>query len=150
MAKKLKSDNDNNNGNGQEPEQDDMKSMMKMLLQNQKDINDRLDHEEKKNTLQEKALLQMVNFLYDTDDKHIPELTRIPVQAARPFALGMALETILDDAYKDIPLSKTVRLHYMRLMRSVGGIHLGRGLRLAEDQAQAVADAAEEMDLGDS
>lgn len=146
MVKKLKDDNEQNN---EQSQGQDLKSMLKIVMQNQQDINDRLDNNERKSIANEKALLQMVNFLYDTDDKHIPELTRIPVAAARPFALGMALETILDDATKDIPLSKTVRLNYMRLMRSVGGIHLGRGLRLAEDQAQAVADASEEMDLGE-
>lgn len=144
MVKKLKDDNE------REPEEKEpsIKELLNIVLRNQKDINDRLDDNEKKNIAQEKALLQMVNFLYDTDDKHIPELTRIPVQAARPFALGMGLETILDPAYADIPLSKTVRLHYMRLMRSVGGVHLGRGLRLAEDQAQAMSDSLEEGDLG--
>lgn len=144
MLKKLKNDNEQS-----VEQQDDLKSMLRIITQNQQDINNRIDAQEQKAVANERALLQMVNFLYDTDDKHIPELTRIPVAAARPFALGMALETILDDSQKDIPLSRTVRLQYMRLMRSVGGIHLGRGLRLAEEQAQAVADAAEEMDLGE-
>lgn len=124
--------------------------LLRMIINNQRDLSQRLDDMEQKATSQNsQALLRMVNFLYDTDDKHISELTRIPLNAVRPFALGMALESILDPNYdSSVPLSQVVRNNYMRLMRSVGGVHLGRGLRLAEEQAQAAAEEAEEMELG--
>ena len=97
------------------------------------------------------ALLRMVNHLYNTDDEHLPELTRIPINAARPLALGMALESILDEDVQsgEVPLSKKLRNYYFRLMRSVGGVHLGRGIRLAEEQAAAEIERAEELELGE-
>jgi hypothetical protein len=152
MVKKIKLKDDNEKGElppKEEESTSELKAIMKDVIKGQKDINDRMNDYEKKRSVEERALLQMVNFLYDTDDKHIAELTRIPVPSARPFALGMALETILDEDKKDIPLSRTVRINYMRLMRSVGGVHLGRGLRLAESQAEAAATEAEEMELGE-
>ena len=147
----VKKEKDNNNTNNTENVLDsEMKTMLKALIENQNKLQERLDYIEGNNAnINSKALLQMVNFLYDTDDKHISELSRIPVTSARPLAYGMALEAILDPKMKDIPLSQVLRNNYLRLMRSVGGIHLGRGLRLAEDQAAAAAEEAEEMDLGD-
>ncbi len=106
--------------------------------------------EERENNSTSAALLRMVNLTYDTDDNHLPELTRIPISSARPHALGMMLESLLDPDIQDgsVPLSRKLRNYYFRLMRSVGGIHLGRGVRLAEEQASSEAEKAEEMELG--
>ena len=148
MAKKQKlvELEDENNDNSS------LKAMLKTIIANQEEITERLDDVEKgkgKNG-DNAALLQMVNFLYDTDDKHLPELTRIPIQAARPHALGMMLESILDEDIQsgEVPLSRKLRQYYFRLMRSVGGVHLGRGVRLAEEQAAAEAEKLDEFELG--
>lgn len=148
---------DSNRNNGRKDDLEN-KALLNTLIENQKtltshiaEINERMLDLETRRSSENKALLQMVNFLYDTDDKHIPELSRISHPAARPFALGMALESILDEDVQSgaVPLSQKVRLNYLRLQRSVGGVHLGRGLRLAEDQAQAAAEEAEERELGE-
>jgi len=125
--------------------------ILKSIVGQQKELVDRIGDLEKRNTSSALALLQMVNFLYDTDDKHLPELTRIPVQAVRPHALGMMLESLLDEDVQsgEVPLSRKLRNYYFRLMRSVGGVHLGRGVRLAEEQAAAEAEKTEEMELGE-
>lgn len=128
-------------------------ALLQAIVTQQKDMMDRMDELEQKGTASSAdALLRMVNLTYNTDDVHLPELTRIPLQAARPHALGMMLESLLDDDVQsgEVPLSKKLRNYYFRLMRSVGGVHLGRGVRLAEEQAASEAEKAEEMELGDN
>jgi len=131
---------------------EDLKSMLQAIIANQQELKERLDEfeEGKDKNHGNEALLRMVNFLYDTDDKHIPELTRIPLQTAQPLALGMTLDSIFDEDVQDgtTSLSQKLRLYYFRLMRSVGGVHLGRGIRLAEEQAAAETEKAEELELG--
>ena len=130
----------------------DLKAMLQTIINSQQEQAERLDELEEgkgKNDTGE-ALLRMVNFLYNTDDKHILELTRIPMQTAQPLALGMTLDSLMDDDVQsgEVSLSTKLRLYYFRLMRSVGGVHLGRGIRLAEEQAAAEAEKAEEFELG--
>jgi hypothetical protein len=124
---------------------------LKALSAQNKELFERMADIEKKSTAAD-ALLRMVNLMYDTDDKHLPELTRIPINAVRPHALGMMLESLMDEDVQSgkVPLSRILRNNYFRLMRSVGGVHLGRGVRLAEEQASAEAEKAEEMELGEA
>lgn len=126
--------------------------LVRSIAARQEELSERLDEiEKKKQTSSADALIRMVNLMYDTDDKHLPELTRLPINAVRPHALGMMLEAIFDEDVQagETPLSRKLRNNYFRLMRSVGGIHLGRGVRLAEEQAASEAEKAEEMDLGE-
>lgn len=131
----------------------DIEDALQAILAQQQALSQRLEEleeETSKHNGDNKALLQMVNFLYDTDDKHIYELTRIPIQSARPLALGIMLDSLFDPDVQsgEVPLSHKLRLAYLRLMRSVGGVHLGRGMRLAEEQAAAEAEKVEELELG--
>jgi len=142
MVKKVKEENSNT-----------MEEILQMIVSQQKELGDRLSDIEKHNDDKSNAsaaLLRMVNLTYDTDDEHLSELTRIPIQAARPHALGMMLESLFDEDIQvgEVPLSRKLRNSYFRLMRSVGGVHLGRGVRLAEEQASAEQEKAEEFDLG--
>jgi hypothetical protein len=129
---------------------DKVAELLQTILNNQKELVDRLEAVEKGKVTSADSLLKMVNFLYDTDDKHLPELTRLPINAVSAHAFGMCLESIFDEDVQSgkVPLSSKLRNHYFRLLRSVGGVHLGRGVRLAEEQAQSEAEEAEEMELG--
>lgn len=149
MSEKQRRTKIKNDGNEQG---DNLEAMLQTIINNQNELTERLDELEEgknKNGTSE-ALLRMVNFLYNTDDKHILELTRIPIQTAQPLALGMTLDSLMDDDVQsgEVSLSTKLRLYYFRLMRSVGGVHLGRGIRLAEEQAAAEAEKAEEFELG--
>lgn len=129
----------------------DITALLTNIANQQQELMERIEElEKKKGASNSEALLHMVNFLYNTDDEHLPELTRIPIQAARPHALGMMLESLLDPEIQsgEVPLSRKLRNYYFRLMRSVGGVHLGRGVRLAEEQAASEAEKAEEIELG--
>ena len=149
MTKKRELDKENErNGKGS---QADLMAVIQTMALQQKELIERLEDIEKgKDNGTSAALLRMVNFMYDTDDVHLPELTRIPIQAARPLAYAMGLDSLIhrkkDNDGKT--LSENIRNNYFRLMRSVGGVHLGRGVRLAEEQAAAAAEEAEETDLG--
>jgi len=154
MTKKQIPPDVENEGNGK---QADLMAVIQTMALQQKELIERLEDIEKgKDNGTGAALLRMVNFMYDTDDVHLPELTRIPIQAARPLAYAMGLDSLLHrKTRKDgkllndgKSLSENIRNNYFRLMRSVGGVHLGRGVRLAEEQAAAAAEDAEETDLG--
>ena len=148
MAKKPKLTELENEDNGDS----DLKAMLQTIINSQSEQAERLDElEEGKNKDHgSEALLRMVNFLYDTDDKHIFELTRLPIQAVQPLALGMMLDSLMDEDVQSgaVSLSHKLRTYLFRGMRSVGGVHLGRGIRLAEEQASAEAEKAEEFELG--
>lgn len=136
--------------NGHE-ESIDIAQLLQMTLAQNREIMERLEELEKGKDNYGKALLQMVNRIYDTPDKNMPELTNIPLRAARPHALGMALEDLMNPEVLngEIPFSRLVRMNYFRLMRSVGGTHLGRATRIAEEQIATQAEKAmEEQDFG--
>ena len=136
----------------EELEQSDSQRILALLeniSRQQGELQERVEELEKSTTNAD-ASIHMMNFLYNTDDKHLPELTRIPIQAVRPHALGMMLESLFDPEVQsgEVPLSRILRNAQFRLMRSVGGIHLGRGVRLAEQQAEAEQEQAAEIELG--
>lgn len=129
---------------------DGLYDLIQQVSRQQKDLADRLDAMEKKKQPTGEAALRLVNLTYNTDDEHLPELTRVPIQAVRPHALGMMLESIFDDDIQsgEVPLSRKLRNYYFRLMRSVHGEHLARGTQIAENQIQNESEAEEELDLG--
>lgn len=122
------------------------------LAQQQKinvEILERLEEAESKG-MSKAALLRMVNLLYDTDDKHLSELTRIPLGAVEPLALGTMLDALSDPKVRsgEVSLVQVLYNAYYRLMRSVGGLHLSKGVTLAEEQAAGEAERGAEVDLG--
>jgi len=124
-------------------------SLLQAISKKQEEQDERLvDLEE--GTRQGAAALRMVNLTYDTDDDHLPGLTRIPLRAARPFALAMTLDDLTDPDVLSgkVSLQHRFHRHYFHLMRSVGGEHLKRGVELAGEQASSEAEKGAEMDLG--
>lgn len=88
------------------------------------------------------ALLRMVNLCYDPDDTKLPGLTRLPLAAIRPFAIGMTLNAITSKRVMsgETTLQGEFYHNYFLLMRSVGGEALNKGIQLASEQAQAEAE----------
>lgn len=126
-------------------------TVLKQIQSNQKELNERIEELENKKTGMSEAALRLVNLMYDTDNQHLPELTRIPLNSVRPHALGMTLESILDEDVQSgkVPLSRILRNNYFRLMRSVNGKHLGNGIGLASDQSREEQEQEnEDVDLG--
>jgi hypothetical protein len=132
------------NGNGHQ--EIDMVAIAKMMSDQQtliKELHERLEYVEKNKDKTGEALLQMINHSYNTPDDRMSEMTRIPIQAARPLAYAEGLDSVLHRKKDGKSLSERIRLNYYHLMRSVGGVHLGRSIRLAEDQASAAAEDEE-------
>ena len=97
---------------------------------------------EQKSQAKGEALLRMVNLCYDPDDTKLPGLTRLPLAAIRPFAIGMTLNAITNE---DVMSGKKTLQgefyhNYFLLMRSVGGEAFNKGIQLASEQAQAEAE----------
>lgn len=136
----------NNNGDGD----GDLRQLLQLAIRGQQELAERLEELEGKKSDAAAAQLQMVNYLYDTKDEHLLELTRLPIHSVRPIAYGMMLESLFDPRVQsgEIPLSRVLKYFYFRGMRSVGGVHLGRGIRLAEQQAEAAEEEMEERNLG--
>lgn len=98
----------------------------------------------------EAAQLRLVNLLYDTDAKHLPGLSRLPLRAVKPFAIGMTLDAITSDPVRkgEISLAEVFRNSYLMLMRSVGGEAFNKGIGLAGEQAAAEVERSGGIDLG--
>ena len=126
-------------------------SLLQGIAKKQEEIDERLEELEEGGS-KGAAALRMVNLTYDTDDDHLPGLTRIPLRAARPFALAMTLDDLTDPDVLSgkVSLQHRFHRHYFHLMRSVGGEHLKRGVELAGEQAASEADKGAELDLGES
>jgi len=88
------------------------------------------------------ALLRMVNLCYDPDDKKLPGLTRLPLNAVHPFAIGRTLNAITSEEVRSGKKSLVDVFYnsYFLLMRSVGGDAFNKGVQLASEQAAAEAE----------
>lgn len=124
-------------------------ALLNTLVAKQQELSERIEEVEDKNVRGE-AALRMVNLLYDTDDTHLPSLTRIPLGAVRPFAISMTLDALTNPKVMsgEVSLHHIYRTCYFQLMRSVGGLHLDKGRELAGEQAASEADKGAELDLG--
>lgn len=98
------------------------------------------------------AVLQLVNFLYDPDDTHLPGLTRLPLRAVKPFAIAATLDAITDPDVMSgkKTLQQVFRTNYFFLMRSVGAEAFKQGIGLAgEQQASEAEQQGAEFRLGE-
>jgi hypothetical protein len=123
---------------------------LKELNASMRDMNERMDDLENKSLNVRADKLRLIEHLYNTSDKHLPELTIIPLNSVRAFASGMTLEALFDDDVMSgkVSLSTIYRNAIFRLNRSVHGVHLGRGVRLAEEQSAAESEQAQESEMG--
>ena len=96
------------------------------------------------------AQLRLVNLLYDTDDIHLPGLTRLPLLAVKPFAIGMMLDAVTKAEVRSgkVSLSEVYRRNYFLLMRSVEAEAFNKGIGLAGEQAASEAEKGAEYNLG--
>lgn len=112
------------------------------------DVEERLDGAATAN----EAILKLVNLFYNTDDKHIIELSHISPLAARPFAGALTLDMLTDPDVQSgkLSLNKALILNYLRLQRSVRGRHFGLGVSALQDQVNAEGQKEDypEMDAG--
>lgn len=95
--------------------------------------------------------LRMVNLFYDTDKKHILELSNISPASVRPFATALTLASILKPEVQsgEVSLDEVFIENFLRLRRSAHGKHFGLGLRALEEQMSATQqEGAEGQELG--
>lgn len=151
MMLKNKENRSTSKSNGDSNSQ--IKELLNTLISQNKELVERIEElESKKANINSEAMLRLVNFLFDTDEKHLPELTRISsMQSVRLHAYGMMLEARFDPDVQNgtVPLSRKLREYLFRLSRSFGGIHLGTGIQLAQNQAAAEAEKVEEYNMGE-
>jgi len=130
-------------------EQNGVHQLLQAIVQNQQEFSDRLsDLEESTHKADPSAtIVKLANMYFNTDDKHITELSFISPLAARPFAEAMALDAMTTDEIRrgDISLNKLLILNYLRLQRSVRGRLLGIGAEAMREQVSSEASKEEEM-----
>jgi len=95
---------------------------------------------QKKNYTSEAALLRLTNLLYDTDDEHLPSLTRInSTREAILLSIQVTKEMALDPnrVKQGTPLSRIFRNSFLMFKRSIGMKAFLVGAGLAQGQAEA-------------
>lgn len=125
--------------------------LLQIMAKKQQELDERLEEMEETGS-KRAAELEIIRLIYDTDDKHLPGLTRLPMQAVRPFARAMMLHALHDPDVRSgkKSLSETYRTAYFTLMRSVSGEHLQKGRELALEKVQSELEKVRgpEIDLG--
>jgi len=124
-------------------------TLLNMMVKNQTELSDRLsDLEETMHKGSEiSTLVKLANMYFNTDDKHIQELSFISPLAARPFAEAMALDAMTSEEVRTgvISLNKLLILTYLRFQRSVRGRLLGIGAEAMKEQVSSEAAGQEGM-----
>jgi hypothetical protein len=132
-----------NNDNGE------LKALLGAIHQNQQELSDRLSdiEETSHKSVDNSALVKLANMYFNTDDKHIVELSFISPLAARPFAEAMALDSMTTEEVRNgtISLNRMLILTYLRFQRSVRGRHLGIGAEAMLGQVTSEGKGDEEM-----
>lgn len=98
----------------------------------------------------EAALLRLTNLLYDTDDEHLPSLTRInSTREAILLSIQVTKEMALDPKRikLKVPLSRIFRNSFLMFKRSIGMKAFLVGAGLAQGQAEAEEEAREEEEF---
>ena len=132
--------------NGNNPE---ILALLQAMAAKQQEQDERLEELEGGRG-REAAQLRLVNLLYDTDDKHLPGLTRLPLRAVKSFAIAMMLDAVGSEAVQSgkITLQQVFRNSYFTLMRSVGGEAFNKGIGLAGEQAASEVQRGTGLDMG--
>jgi len=130
----------------------DNKAILKVLeaiAGNQEELNGRLtDLEDMAHKGSESStLVKLANMYFNTDDKHIPEMSFISPLAARPFAEALALDAMTTEEVRSgvISLNKLLILNFLRFQRSVKGRLLGIGAEAMKEQVSSEAAGQEDM-----
>lgn len=124
----------------------ELKAMMAQLMQNVEynlqNMQEHIADIEETSKKSSDAHLRMVELLYDTPDKRLPELTNLHVLAVKPHSIGMGLERLFDRGILVGTESFTanVRKYVFQLNRSINGMHHKKAGELAEQQTQAQAE----------
>lgn len=87
-----------------------------------------------------------LSMYFNTDDKHITELSFISPLAARPFAEAMTLDAMTVEQVRsgEVSLNKLLILNYLRFQRSVRGRLLGIGAEAMREQVSSEGSKGEE------
>ncbi len=124
---------------------------MEVLAQAIRDIGERLDDIEEKRDASGVARLLITERLYNTDRKHLPELTRISLRMVDPLSLADTAAAVLDEDVQEgkTSLGQKRQESIYRHLRSVGGKLLNDASELAKEQTRtAEVEAAEQWEAG--
>ena len=130
-------------------EDGDIIALLESIASKQKEQDERLEELEDHKGGQA-AQLRLVNLCYDPNDEQLPGLTRLPLRATRPFALGMILDKLTrkEVLSGEVSLQQVFYHNYFLLMRSVGAEAFNKAIELAGEQAAAETERGTGLDLG--
>ncbi len=132
----------------------------RLLLEQLRALNSRLDNmegaiEETRNTnrANSEATLKLVNFIFNTDNEHMPELSFISPMAVESLVDSMTLDAMTDEDVitGKVSLNKKMIMLFLRFQRSVRGrLLLGIGKEALGEQltTQGEQEASDEFEMG--
>lgn len=143
-------------GNGNDPDLVATMSQLVTAIESQnksnKELADRVEELEHRKDSTGQAQLFIAQRVFDTDPKHLPEMTKLAVRSVRTYSLADMSASILDPLVQCglVTLNQVRRESVYRHMRSVGGDLLNKGAELAMEQmrSQEAQEPYEEANLG--
>lgn len=89
----------------------------------------------------------LVEHIFKTEEKYLPEMTNIPFPAIFPLSLQMMKEMVLDEERlkNKVPLSAIWRIFWMKLRRSGDGDHVMSAAKLAMEQIVSTSEGGETL-----
>lgn len=127
----------------------DIINLLESIVKKQKEQDERLEEMEDHKGGKD-AQLRLVNLCFDPSDQQLPGLTRLPLRATMPFALGMMMDKLTSKEVLsgEVSLQQIFYRNYFQLMRSVGAEAFNKAVDLAGEQAAAETERGTGLDLG--
>lgn len=127
--------------------------MLQQLNARLDNMEDAIEDVRNSNKSNNEATLKLVNFIFDTDNDHITELSYISPLAVESLANALTLDAMTDEpiASGEVSLNKRLIHNMLRLNRSVRGrLLFGIGKEALGEQlaTQGEQEATDEMELG--
>lgn len=122
---------------------------LQRVAEQQQEFGERLDELDRKSSAAGEAQLLVAKRVFDTDRKHLPEMTVISLRMVNPFSLADACASILDDDVQEgrVTLGQIRRESIYRHLRSVKGNLLQKGSELAMQQEAQKAEEGPGWDV---
>jgi len=121
------------------------------IIKTQRDIEERQDEADRRSSVSNAAQLLVAERVFNTDRRHLPEMTVVSLRMIDPLRLAGVCAAVLDDEVQDgvVSLGEISSELVLRYLRSVKGNLVQKGFELAlRQEEQRPEGSFDEAELG--